>query len=214
MAQYLKTEVEQRILDAARAEFAARGFAEASVARIAKLAGVSTGNVYRYFESKDVLFREVVPEALARRLLAMLRARVRTLVAAEDDPSAAAGGAEREAAELLLAFSIRHRLEVVILLSRAEGTIHERFAEQVKLLLMRLATAHFRGAETGRVAQATEDVLALIYDQWVRAMVAILREHADAQAIRSRVDRYAAYHLAGLAALFSADRAPRSRQVG
>ncbi len=51
--QTLKKEIERRILNAARVEFAEHGFAKAKMRSIAERAGVSTGNLYTYFPNKD-----------------------------------------------------------------------------------------------------------------------------------------------------------------
>ena len=49
-----------RILDAARQAVAKGGFAQVSIASVADAAGVASGTVYRYFESKSELLAEVV----------------------------------------------------------------------------------------------------------------------------------------------------------
>jgi len=47
------------ILQAAVQVFADQGFAEAKVARIARVAGVATGSVYNYFDSKEDLLHRI-----------------------------------------------------------------------------------------------------------------------------------------------------------
>ncbi|BAJ29962.1 MULTISPECIES: TetR family transcriptional regulator [Kitasatospora] len=54
----------QRLLSAAREEFAAHGIAGARVDRIAELAGVNKERIYGYFGSKQKLFDQVVAAAL------------------------------------------------------------------------------------------------------------------------------------------------------
>lgn len=54
----------RRLLDAATAEFAARGIAGARVDRIADAAGVNKSQMYSYFGSKDGLFDAVFQEQL------------------------------------------------------------------------------------------------------------------------------------------------------
>ncbi|WP_042500531.1 TetR/AcrR family transcriptional regulator [Thermaerobacter marianensis] len=54
----------ERILDAAVAEFADRGYVRASLSRIAQRAGVAKGLVLYYFGSKDDLYRAAVDRAL------------------------------------------------------------------------------------------------------------------------------------------------------
>lgn len=54
-----------RLLTAARAEFAARGFAGASVDRIARAAGVNKAMIYYHFASKAALYREILRDMFA-----------------------------------------------------------------------------------------------------------------------------------------------------
>ncbi len=53
----------QRILDAARSLFEDFGFRRASIADIAREAGVSVGTLYRYFENKEDIFLAVMRQA-------------------------------------------------------------------------------------------------------------------------------------------------------
>ena len=54
---------QQRILDAAIAEFAANGFAGANINRIARQAGISIGAMYKYFRSKEDLYLTIIERA-------------------------------------------------------------------------------------------------------------------------------------------------------
>lgn len=58
----------RRVLDAALALFATRGFHGTAVPEIAAKAGVGTGTVYRYFESKEVLVNALYREWKQRML--------------------------------------------------------------------------------------------------------------------------------------------------
>src|SRR6478735_10141107 len=55
----------QRLLTAAAAEFAARGFAGASVDRIARTARVNKAMIYYHFQSKAGLYREILRDMFA-----------------------------------------------------------------------------------------------------------------------------------------------------
>ncbi len=54
-----------RLLSAAAAEFSRRGFSGASIAAIARGAGVGKSTVFHHFESKDALYLAVIREAAA-----------------------------------------------------------------------------------------------------------------------------------------------------
>lgn len=59
----IPVEKQQRILDAAVAEFAAKGFPRANINVIAKKAGISIGAMYKYFDSKEDLFLTIIERA-------------------------------------------------------------------------------------------------------------------------------------------------------
>ena len=56
---------QQRILDAAIAEFSTKGFIAANINVIAKNAGISIGSMYNYFQSKERLFLTIVDHGYA-----------------------------------------------------------------------------------------------------------------------------------------------------
>jgi AcrR family transcriptional regulator len=61
--QYLKNEIREKITDAALKEFKEYGYLDANMRRIARRSGITVGNIYRYFKSKDVLFGEIMEPA-------------------------------------------------------------------------------------------------------------------------------------------------------
>lgn len=65
MRDELHQQRRDKILQAARQVFLTRSFDRATVDEVAKLARVSTGTVYIYFENKDRLFEAVTDLALA-----------------------------------------------------------------------------------------------------------------------------------------------------
>ncbi|HEY1954315.1 MAG TPA: TetR family transcriptional regulator [Polyangiaceae bacterium] len=56
---------QKRILDAAEAEFAAKGFDGARLGTIARAAGVQQALIHHYFDDKARLYREVIDRALS-----------------------------------------------------------------------------------------------------------------------------------------------------
>lgn len=64
MAQVLKDEVKQSIFDSAKEEFLIRGYEAATMRSIAKRANMTVGNLYRYFDSKEEINRQIVEPTL------------------------------------------------------------------------------------------------------------------------------------------------------
>jgi AcrR family transcriptional regulator len=204
MAQHLKDDVHDRIASAALSEFARNGFARSKVAAIASAAGVSTGNVYRYYPGKEQLFDAVVPAAFARRLTGLLRRRIRSLDGVADLRTPGPGSEFAAASEALLALSISDRLRIVVLLARAGGTRHERFAANLVKELQRRALAHARSHRPDlKVSAPLRFSLEQIYRHWLSTLVGIL-ERFDAEAdIRAAVACFSSYHMAGLRSLLT-----------
>ena len=65
MAQILKEGLRIAIINSAKNEFLNNGYENASMRNIAKNANMTVGNLYRYFENKDAIHKEVVGETLA-----------------------------------------------------------------------------------------------------------------------------------------------------
>ncbi|WFU47675.1 TetR/AcrR family transcriptional regulator [Sinorhizobium terangae] len=62
-------ETRRLVIDAARQEFHANGYAGASMARVAERAGVSTKTMYRLIPTKEELFGSVISERISRYML-------------------------------------------------------------------------------------------------------------------------------------------------
>lgn len=77
----------QQILDAACDQVRQSGFHGASMADIAKAAGLSVGQIYRYFENKEAIIAAIVAQDLAemRDKFAELESQPGTLLDAIDD---------------------------------------------------------------------------------------------------------------------------------
>lgn len=60
MAQFLKDDVREKIVDGAILVFTEKGYKSASIKAIAREAHVSVGNVYRYFDSKEALYEDII----------------------------------------------------------------------------------------------------------------------------------------------------------
>lgn len=196
--QILKPELRERVLEAAEAVFAEAGYERATMAAIASRAGVSTGNLYRYFASKEVLFETLFPESFAEELLRLLGKRVHSLTLAQDllelDAPAQADAAE------LLSYWVQHRRKVIVLLDRADGSPFASFRERFIDALVRPTSESLREAAGGRRLTKVERLLVRnIFDNTVRTLVAILDSTSDPDEIRTAFAAFWSYQLAGLA---------------
>ncbi len=202
MPQVLKDEVEARIRAAALAVFARKGFGAAGMAEIAVAAGISTGNIYRYFESKEALFAAVLPESVVRRFRSLLLARLEASRAVPDPAAPAPNAAYARVARETVEFALAHRLELVILLGRADGSHYAGVGEEVVATLVAEALRHAGEARAPTTAPLRFD-LEQIYRNYVDAWVRILERFEDPAEITAALRAYERYHLTGLRAFFA-----------
>lgn len=198
MAQVLKPEVRAGIEAAALRSFADRGYDGTSIARIAAEAGTAPGNVYRYFASKQALFDAVVPAELPARHDRLLDARIEALArGSAGDPSAAAD---------LLDFWLDHRLAVVVLLDRADGT---PLAGHPAAFVRRLVD-HVERALGGPPPPVHREVLELVFDNTRRAIARMLLTGRDRAHTRALVTAFWSSQVPGLDGLMAAMAAERA----
>jgi AcrR family transcriptional regulator len=198
MPQILKLTLHERMLSAAEQVFAEAGYSSATMASIAQRAGISTGNIYRYFDNKEALFSAILPDAFADAFRRLLKRRLAGLVDASDvtelDQEA------RVQADELLRFWIAHRLKVVIILDRAEGSRFADFgAEFVKDLLRATRTKLRKQHGVRQLSDPQELVLTNIFQNTRRSIVSILEAYEEEAQIRAAVAAFWSYQLAGLA---------------
>ncbi|MCU0656660.1 MAG: TetR/AcrR family transcriptional regulator [Polyangiaceae bacterium] len=205
MAQRLKPEVRDRILDAATHAFVQSGYEGARLADIAAAAEISTGNVYRYFADKNALFDAIVPRSLAASLLRLLRARVRAIGQHADWTAATIGGSPQ--ADALLDFWLENRLAMVILLGRAQGSPLAHVRPLVEAELTRMSSIQLR-AHGGQLSPETSFVLRRLFAGTIDMIVQILEHHDEAAAIRRAFAAFWRFQLAGLQSLFDAAQSP------
>jgi AcrR family transcriptional regulator len=196
MTQFLKGNVQDAILRAALEVFAREGFERASVAEVAKRAKVSTGNIYRYFASKEVLFHDAITEDFVRSFGELVKERVESARESEDPDQLMAGP--------FLDFCLENRLQVVILLGRAQGTRYARQAEQLTETLQRQLLARVRERNPKiRLTDADRFALEHVYRNLVGTLVDLLARFSEPAFIRESAASYSRYHRAGIQVLLA-----------
>lgn len=207
MVQRAKEHVRAAIVEAASRELAEVGWPRATIAAIAARAGVSVGNVYKYFADKDALFAASVPDEVVSELRRLFRARVRALGAEQGPGWPGAQEPYRRAADALMTFSLAHRAEILFLLHHAADTKHASFRETFERDLTAAAVAYAARAHPGvAITPARRRTLRRIYRAFVGTLGALLEEEKSDDAVRQATDLYVTYHLAGLRAFFAAAR--------
>lgn len=209
MPQRPKDEMRAAIVSAAAAEFAEHGVPQTPLTRIAERAGTSIGNLYKYFASKDELFRAAVPVAIAEQFGRLLQVRVEALDGARRVGSLPRGHAYHQRSHELLQFTLQHRAPILFLLEHSEGTPFAGFSDRLTRRLSRLAMQYARHAyPRAQLTAARQRALGRIYRAFLGALATVLRQERSAAALAQATAYLTAYHLAGLRAFFVAAERP------
>ncbi|MCT4662224.1 MAG: TetR/AcrR family transcriptional regulator [Tissierellales bacterium] len=154
--QVKKKLVHDNIVENAKKEFLANGYEHASMRKIAKDSQITVGNIYRYFDNKEALFKYIVEPAYE-----LVIALVETIETAADrnsnisvfeDPSVLT-----EKVDKFIDIAREYRSELIILLEGANGSRFEGSKRQITLFLenrMKAAIDHLTEVNKYKVGES------------------------------------------------------------
>ncbi len=147
MAEENKTTLE-KIYEAARREFAEKGFKSSSLRNIVNTAGVTTGAFYGYFSSKEELFDSIVSEKY-ETFLNMFRQAQKTFT--ELDPEDQADNIGVISGNCLLEmmkYAFKFKEEFRLILCSSQGTKYENIIDDMVRIEIDATHAFARVMET------------------------------------------------------------------
>jgi len=197
MAQVLKQEIKEKILASALKVFADKGYEKCSIADIANSAGLSAGNIYRYFPNKEALFYAALPEELSRVLIDTAKKNINLwngkLIS--NDP-----GHFEQAHNQLINVMIENREQLIILFRHSKGTIYENLAEEMSECFLMCFMNYLESI--GLTWKTNQKQFVIVTKQIYRNLIAIfadlLASDNNIEVIRSSLLLYLEYHIAGI----------------
>lgn len=202
MVQVLKDSVREQIFMSAEEQFAKVGFKKATMGVIAQEAGVATGTIYKYFRTKKELFQSVITDDFVEEFSSLTRNRVASF-AQPEGLSLSQSVVDGEAGKLLH-FWISNRRKVIIVLARAEGSKHEKFAQKYiqNMAAQTIEQAREQFPEVN-LTEIFRFMVNKIITESVRGIVAILENFEDEKSIREAFAASTTYQLAGINAFIA-----------
>jgi AcrR family transcriptional regulator len=193
--QILKEETRTAILKAALAVFAEKGFRDASMLEVSRRAGLSAGNIYRYYPEKRALYSAAIPPGLMEELSATLDRKISGWqgqpLADESEPV----GAEVRFRGELINLLVANRLHWVVLLREGMGEV---LTERLTLFFERWLGS----LKTGTVLDDTRRMtVRILYRNLINLMSSVLRENREPEELQKALAGCIDYHMAGLKAL-------------
>ena len=121
----------QKILDAGMEEFQEKGFRDASLRKIVKNAGVTTGAFYGYFSSKEALFASIVEPHAAAVMGRFMTAQTVFAELPKEEQPAHMGKESGECVEWMIDCIYDHYEPFKLLICRSDGTSYENFVDNM-----------------------------------------------------------------------------------
>ncbi len=122
--QIQKKEIRDRIIQAALADFSERGYLNASMRNIAKIADLSVSNIYTYFESKEKLFYTITDtiNKILKELFQQLIS-VENTYGSEEFFNQFSTLIAKPLGDLIK----KHRTSLILIMDQSQGTKYEKF---------------------------------------------------------------------------------------
>lgn len=194
--QYLKKDVEEGILVAAREEFFDKGYKKASIHHIAKQTGISVGNVYRYYANKEALFDATVDPAYKNMIQLIeqnheeeLPGRIVSLVEVIEILGA-----------MLASILVDYRKEMLILIDGSQGTKFQGAKQHLFDILTKHVNEHLEKVNRGRPKKEALNTLTArpIAVSFLEGYFEIIRMVENSDQIRSVTKDYIWIYFSGL----------------
>ena len=198
--QVKKEEMREKICQAALKKFAEHGFASATMAGVAREAGISVGNIYRYYMNKEDLFYALITPAFVKKCKSLLSEKMKAAHGIEMK-DAERSGAMAASNEQFIRFLIQYRLQIIIALECSQGTLYETFKEELVTLITKHVPAYLQslpGHASKKFCAEQQVLLSIIYRNLIQATLEILKHYHEASDIESALQSLLYYHFFGL----------------
>ena len=196
MVQYKKDEIKEKIDSAAIAVFAVEGYESTKISEIAKKAGVSVGNVYRYYGGKEEIFYSILPEQFLMEYQLLLREKI-----AGFRGHIGSGRYQQTwlTSEPFISFMAEHRSRILILFKGSRGTRYEKIkTELVSFLIGLLRENYPEMYEKNVEAAGNEFVITSVYEGLIDLFGKVLSKAETEQELKEYLSLVNTYHLHGI----------------
>lgn len=193
---YLKEEIREKILASAIAQFKENGYGGASMRQIAQNAGVSLGNVYRYFESKEDLFNAIVGP-IHKGFMSFMHGideLVKTDVKSEKTTGTVYSSNIDEIYEIkdkIFEICAEHYTELLILMDRSTGTKYETTKQLLTNLLDKILKSQFvTSLGDNNKDLSGIDTTYILSASFIESICIILRNYEEGNKILILIDKF------------------------
>jgi len=177
--QILKDKIKDSICHAALDEFSEKGYEKASMREIAAKAGITAGNMYRYFKSKEDLFGEVLSPA-HEKVLNLISYNIHAR-----EKIAGSGNIVEEIAQITAEIYTHHRAELLILLNGSTGSRYQNYKQGlIELVKNRINETLFSQLKGERQPLEDEYLSRAMAASYLEGFIVLLKECVEQSVIQ------------------------------
>lgn len=196
--QYKKDEIKERIDAAALAVFADKGYKGAKISDISESAGVSVGNIYRYYKSKDDIFYANIDENFIEEAKVLLAEKISAM--GERDNLLGAKQDELSLVnEEVISFMVENRHKMIIVFGKSESTKYENAKrELIEYILQKVEEGFAEQSGVFKIESAHGFTAGIIYNNLIDMVLSILKECEDSHTVAECLRTINTYHMFGI----------------
>lgn len=203
MAQFKKDSVKQKIDLTALRIFSDKGYRDTKISDVAESAGISVGNIYRYYKGKEELFYSILPREFIVSLKELLKEKINEM----NNEKRSIVYNMREISildEAFIIFLIQNRERILILFNDdIETSYYGIKKEFIDYVIQAVAEVYTFGDLFNRLKEEQRYfILKSIYENMVVMTLNILKQGENLQEVKEMLIVMNTYHLLSISNLF------------
>ncbi len=205
--QVLKEDIKEAILNAATAEFLKHGYENSSIRTIARRAGITAGNLYRYFESKEELFNRITSPAFA----AVMESMKEHDIDLESFDDANLEFLIDAGAQMMAELFTRYREAILIILNGSRGTRFEGAKQEMTDHFTRHVIHHFEELSLADSVTGYQRLARAVAASYLEGIITLLEEEPD-DTYAQLLKEYIAFFIKGFSSRYLLDRGNKKKK--
>lgn len=149
-----------KIKDSAKQLFSVMSYKDASMRDVAKMSNMTVGNIYRYYENKEVLFEDIVGEAYEKlkkliKITDLAQKFIKNKIGINEKNVYKNSKFKAHMIDKIAEFVTEYRAELYILMHNSEGSKYETTTEQIEKMVKETIVSVIPNIDTDRVSVYT-----------------------------------------------------------
>lgn len=190
MVQIKKQEIKTLIDNSALDVFIQKGYQNTKISDIAMKAGISVGNIYRYYKSKEEIFNSIISEDFVNQFKQTLKQKVASWQYNDENTNAINQ-------DNLIDYLFENRRTFILLFNGCKGTKFEYLFEDLVDFLVNIFFANYNSKENKYYHMFTQ-----FYKKFIEVISGILCCSENKDEIKELINVSYQYHMFGITSFF------------